>query len=200
VKFFRRARRRRKMTPFDESTLPDAAPATVEDATSEGLMLAEYASRMKVKNEIIVGVLTSRRPYDPSQYLPAATTVLEGLRTEFHDAAERIAQELHSIADLRGSARHAHDYRSGDSANLRHREEMLRALVTELRDRRDDDDYLLELIEAARKDAWSDISRAVEDNLDRSYIVVDKGYERERAKRMRQVADDLAKLTAASSR
>ena len=186
------------MTPFDESTLPDAEPATVEDATTEGLMLAEYASRMKVKNEIIIGVLTSRRPYDPSQYLDAATTVLEDLRTEFHDAAERIAKELHSIANLRGSARHAHDYRSGDSANLRHREETLRALVTELRDRRDNDEYLLELIESARQDAWADIARAIEDNLDRSYIVVDKAYERERAKRMRRVAEDLVKLSAAS--
>lgn len=187
------------MTPFDESTLPAAAPASVEEATSEGLMLAEYASRMRVKNAIIVGVLTRRATYEADDYTEDATGALEHLASEFEGAAERISTELTAIANLRGSALHAHDYRSGDAANLRHREAVLRALVIALRTRRDDRAYLLDLVEAARQDAWSDIARAVEESLDRSTIVEDETYRRERARRMRQVSRDLARLAASAA-
>jgi hypothetical protein len=186
------------MTPFDESTLPEHEAATVEESTAEGLMLAEYASRMRVKNAIIVGVLTRRETYSAADYLDDASGALEHLAAEFDGAAERIAGELRAIENLRGSALHAHDYRSGDSANLRHREAVLQSLVVALRTRRDDRDYLLELVEAARQDAWSDIARAVEESLDRSTIVVDESYLRERSRRMRQVARDLAKLAASA--
>ncbi|MHA6669050.1 hypothetical protein ACX3O0_09290 [Homoserinimonas sp. A447] len=187
------------MTPFDESTLPSAAPATVEESTSEGLMLAEYASRMRVKNEIIVGVLTRRDAYNSGDYVGAAADALEHLASEFAGAAERISKEISSIAHLRGSAVHAHDYRSGDAANLRHREAVLDSLVGALRTRRDDDAYLLNLVESARQDAWSDIARAMGDSLDRSTIVVDENYLKERARRMRQVSRDLARLAANSA-
>ena len=186
------------MTPFDESTLPSAEPASVEEATSEGLMLAEYASRMKVKNAVIVGVLTRRDNYDPEGYVADAAGALEHLAAEFDGAADRISRELTAIESLRGSALHAHDYRAGDAANLRHREATLRLLVVELRNRHDDRTYVLDLVEKARQDAWGDIARAVEESLDRSTIVVDDSYERERARRMRQVARDLARMAAAS--
>lgn len=188
------------MTPFDESALPEVQPASVEEATSEGLMLAEYASRMKVKNAIIVGVLTRPGRYDADDYLGAATDALDHLAVEFDGAADRISTELSAIENLRGSALHAHDYRSGDSANLRHREATLRAVVGELRTRLDDRDHLLKLVDRARQDAWADIARAIEESLDRTTFIVDESYESERARRMRQVARDLAKLSAASGR
>lgn len=188
------------MTPFDVSTIPAVEPASVEEATSEGLMLAEYASRMKVKNAIIVGVLTRRDTYEAADYVEAAMGALEHLAAEFDAAADRISRELSAIEDLRGSARHAHDYRSSDSANLRHREESLRSLVIKLRARHDDDTYILGLVEKARQDAWADIARAMEESLDRTHFVVDETYERERARRMRQVARDLARMSAASGR
>jgi hypothetical protein len=68
VRWFRR-RRRLGMRPFDESKLPSPKPPSVADATSDGLMLAEYAGRMKLKNAVIVGVLTRPDPYDPAEYL-----------------------------------------------------------------------------------------------------------------------------------
>ncbi len=197
MKFFRR-RRRRKWTPFDESALPEHEAATVEESTAEGLMLAEYANRMRVKNAIIVGVLTRRETYDADDYVGDAAEALEDLAAEFDAAADRIGVELRDIEHLRGSAEHAHDYRAGDSANLKHRQAVLLALVDILRGRRDDRAYLLELIEAARKDAWADIAREVSETLDRSNIVVDENYEKNRARRMREVSRDLARLAASS--
>lgn len=186
------------MTPFDESTLPAVAPASVDESTSEGLMLAEYASRMRLKNAIIVGVLTRRESYSPDDYVEAAAGALEHLASEFVGAAERMSKELSAIANLRGSAVHAHDYRSGDAANLRHREAVLDSLVIALRTRRDDEAYVLDLVESARRDAWTDIARAMGDSLDRSTIVVDENYLRERSRRMRQVSRDLARLASNS--
>jgi hypothetical protein len=188
------------MTPFDESALPEHEAATVEESADEAMMLAEYANRMKVKNAIIVGVLTRRETYDSNDYIDDAVRALDHLADEFEGAAVRIEGELRAIENLRGSAAHAHDYRAGDAANLRHREAVLRTLVGRLRAHRDDPDHLLDLVEAARKDAWADIARAVTEALDRSTIVVDEAYERERAKRMRQVARDLARLSATSAR
>jgi hypothetical protein len=101
---------------------------------------------------------------------------------------------------LFGTATRAHDYRLGDLANLQVREAVLRALVTRFRSWRDDGSYLRTLIEGARADAWDDVSRAVEDSLDRSIIVVDADYQNERAERMRLlVTEDLASLAAESA-
>lgn len=159
-------------------------------------MLADYANRMKVKNAIIVGVLSGGESYDTERYVPAATAALTGLADEFDQAADRIAEQIASIEELPGTATHAHDYRLRDRWNLRHREAVLRAVVAELRRRVDDDAQILDLVESARKDAWADISREVTDVLNRSFIKVDDDYERNRAKRMRLVSADLRNLLA----
>src|SRR5690606_21371103 len=118
----------------------------------------------------------------------------------FDAAAERIAGELRAIEHLRGTASHAHDYRARDAANLRHRQAVLEALVDALRARRDDRAHLLDLVETARQDAWADIAREVTETLDRSNIVVDENYEKNRARRMREVSRDLARLAAADKK
>jgi hypothetical protein len=185
------------MRPFDESKLPSPKPPSVADATSDGLMLAEYAGRMKLKNAVIVGVLTRPDSYDPAEYLEDAAGALGYLADQFETDADRVAEELRASDHLRGTATRAHDYRSADAENLRTREAVLRSVVASLRAHRDDGGYLLELVEGAREDAWADISRAVQESLDRSAIVVDASYERERTERMRLlVAEDLAQLTA----
>ena len=188
------------MRPFDESELPPDRPPSLEDAVSEGLMLAEYAGRLRLKNKIIVGALTRQQPYDPKQYRGAAEAVLGRLANESERDADRVAGERRLVATMQGKAAHAHDYRYADAANLEHREAVSVALAETLRARGGDTDYLLGFIESARGDAWTDVSRAVEDSLDRSNIVVDADYERDREKRMRRlVSEDLAKLAEKSA-
>jgi hypothetical protein len=187
------------MRPFDESELPVVEPITLDDAVSEGLMLAKYSSRMRLKNRIIVGVLTHERRYDPEQYLGEAKRALGVLIDEFDLEAARIARQLRIAASMPGKAAHAHDYRFADTNNLQLREDTSDALTTALRERRSDESYLLELIESARQDAWDDIARAVEDWLDRTNIVVDSSYERGKGERMRLLTADLLALQSASS-
>ena len=199
LNWFRRTRRV-PMTPFDESALPEPKVPSVAEATSDGLMLAEHAGRMTLKNIIIVGALRGPGSYDAAQYLDAAAGVLAELAEEFEEDGERVARALQSIENRPGSAARAHDYRSADTENLRMRRTVLRSLVEHLRGRRDDRAYLADLIESARKDAWADISRVVQDGLDRSAIVVDATYERARPDRMRLLAADLVALAAQRNR
>ena len=159
-------------------------------------MLAEHAGRMTLKNIIIVGALSGPGSYDAARYLEAAAGVLEELAEEFEQDGERVARALRSIENRSGSAARAHDYRSADTENLRVRRAVLLSLVDHLRGRRDNHAYLAELVESARKDAWSDISRVVQDSLDRSTIVVDESYQRDRPEHLRLLTADLVRLAA----
>ena len=127
------------MRPFNEAELPVVEPITLDDAVSEGLMLAKYSSRMRLKNRIIVGVLTHERRYDPEQYLGEAKRALGVLIDEFDLEAARIARQLRIAASMPGKAAHAHDYRFADTNNLQLREDTSDALTTALRERRSDE-------------------------------------------------------------
>lgn len=176
--------------------LREVEPVTVEESTTEGLMLADYANRMRVKNAIIVGVLSGGGSYDPERYVVDATAALGGLADEFEQAAKHLAEQITLIDTVPGAATHAHDYRVRDRKNLRHREEVLHGLIAELRRRSEDRGHLLDLVESARVDAWADIARAVTDALDRSFLQVDANYDRDRDQRMRLVTADLRNLLA----
>lgn len=158
-------------------------------------MLAEYAARLRLRNAIVVGALSDDAAYDPSRYLGEARATLSTLAAESDAAARRLAERLEDSEDREGRAGHAHDYRSKDASNLKRREAVSTALATRLQECREDDDYLLGLIERARDEAWQDVSRALEDTLRRSDITVDADYAIEREDRVRRLVDeDLAEL------
>lgn len=193
-------RRRRKVAlkPFDESALPPREPLTLEDATEEGLMLADYANRMTVKNRIEVAVLDGDDTYAVDHYVDAAREAIEALAQESEAVADRIAEERRWSESLVGDAEHVHDYRSADRSNLEFRLSAALALADKLRERARDDAYVEDLIERARGDAWREISAAIEGVLDRRNIPVDAEYKRERAERMRKlVTEDLEALLIA---
>ena len=164
------------MTPFDESALPEPKLPSVAEATSDGLMLAEHAGRMTLKNIIIVGALRGPGSYDAAQYLDAAAGVLAELAEEFEQDGERVARALRSIENRPGRAARAHDYRSADteeSADAGRRAAVARRAPPRPPEDRPAPLTLADLIESARKEAWADVSRVVQDGLDRSAIVVD---------------------------
>ncbi|WP_308468612.1 hypothetical protein [Rathayibacter soli] len=194
--WFRRRRAPRVLVrPFDEAALPRPDPVSLADAVDEGLLLAEYASRMRLKNRIVIGALTEDLPYSTQRYRDEAREALDVLAAEAEDVAERIAGERRWSATLEGDAEHVHDYRAADLTNLGRREELSEVMATTLRERAEDETFLLGLIERARDDAWGDIASSIEDTLERRRIPVDARYLRERAGRIRRfVSEDLAQL------
>lgn len=190
-RFFRR--RRERFAPFDRSALPEVAPLTFEETYAEGLLVAESAARMALKNRIIVMALRGEEPYDVERAAAAAREVLHELVQEIDQVAEWSAAERESAAQREGRSVHQHDYHRADAWNLRLRERVNVAVADRLGELRNDDDYLAALAERARQDAWSEIAEVINVRLAREWpeIEVDETYLRERSGRVRGLELDL---------
>jgi hypothetical protein len=57
-------RKRKRFAPFDRAALPEVEPLTFEESFAEGLLVAEAAGRMALKNRIIVMALRGDEPFD----------------------------------------------------------------------------------------------------------------------------------------
>ena len=60
-RFFRR-RRSPKFRPFDRRALPEVEPLSFEETFADGLLVAEAAGRMAMKNRIILMALRGEEP------------------------------------------------------------------------------------------------------------------------------------------
>lgn len=173
--------------PFDEEALPEQLKPTREAGVSEGMLLAEYATRMAVKNQIVIDAFESQERYQPEHYTQEAAHLFQELAAEQGGIAGRIDVELSDAGRLRGDAQHPHDYRSADVENLRLRREVAGELAHTLRTRADDPVSVRELVESSREDAWHEVARAIEAGLD-AFTGVEglrADYERERSARLK---------------
>ncbi|MEV1128530.1 hypothetical protein [Agromyces sp. NPDC049794] len=189
----RRKRTGARFAPFDRTKLPEPEPLTFDESFAEGLLVAESAARMALKNRIIVMALRGEEPYDADRSAAAAREVLHELVTEMDEVAEWSAHEREEAARREGRARHQHDYHRPDSWNLRLRERVNEAVAARLTELRADPGYLAEFAERARDDAWGEIAGEIEQRLAREWpeIDIDEAYVRERDERMREVSLDL---------
>lgn len=174
--------------------LPPREPISFDGAVSEGIMLAEYAARLRLRNAIIIGAVGEAVDYDPRRYMVEARAAVSSLAAEADAAADRLAGERREAESLSGRAGHAHDYRAGDVLNLTRRESVSRALAKRLREFRDDDTYMLGLIERSRDEAWRDVSRALEDSFSGPDVDPDPNYEAEREQRQQDLIGDLDRM------
>ncbi len=196
-RWFRKRPVTARTRPFDEDALPPVAPPTLEQSIEEGMLLAEYATRMAIKNRIVVDTIQLGNDFDPARHTAQAAELLRELADEQDAAAERVAQERKAVAGLGGDAQHPHDYRNADLANLRLREESATALARALRAKADSEEELLRLVERGRTDAWDEVGGAIEASLDAFAGVeaLKADYEREKPGRLKLLIwRDLAKL------
>lgn len=185
------------MEPFDPDDNPVRDPVSVEEAAEEGLMLAQYASRMAVKNRILMDGLTADVPFDVGHYSVVAAGELEKLAGESEAAARRVRSIAVDVTYVEGRSDHVHDYRSADVDNLDHREKLSLAVADALRERARDEQYLAALVDDARQDAWRELAQSIEETLDRAPRIDANAedYRRDRSVRMALViVDDLVRL------
>lgn len=172
--FFRRRPRRVPMRPFDETRLVEVEPISPERALEEGLLLADFAVRMTVRNAVVTEMLTTNDAvYDPAGFVGVARQALLALADDADSAEARMGAEQRLATVLEGEPEHSHDYRPIDATNLRRREALARAMADALRRRSEDDDALLEMVERARTEAWDEVSREIELRIDRTFAPPD---------------------------
>lgn len=162
--WFARWRKRRILKPYDDAAVEVQERATVDQSVTEGLMISEYAVRLRLKNAIAVDAVVSPRAYDAQEYLPQASAAFEELAAESQDASDRLTDELARTIGRVGRAQHVHDYRRGDESNVRHRLMVATEAASALRQKAGEEEYLLGLIEKARQDAWREVSASLVDH------------------------------------
>lgn len=195
--WFRKRTESPRTRPFDEDALEEPPPPSLEQSVEEGMLLADYATRMAVKNHIVVDTIQQDNPYDPARHTAQAAEMLRELADEQDQAAERTAEARLAVAGLGGDATHPHDYREVDTDNLALREATATALAAALRARADSEEELLTIVERARQDAWDEVGRAIQAGLDAFSGVeaLKADYEEERPARLRLLIwRDLARL------
>ena len=133
----------------------------IEAEADEGLLLAEYALRMRLKNRIIVDTMTASTAVDAEAWADEARLMLGRLRLEQEASARRMDRERDLAELTEGRARHEHDYRTHDAGNLARRRRVYRLVGRRLLAWEHDHGRVAALLEAARADAAEEMDAAI---------------------------------------
>ncbi|MDH2444299.1 hypothetical protein QDR37_10135 [Amnibacterium sp. CER49] len=132
----------------------------------EGLLLAEFATRMRLKNRIIVDTLTAADGVDEDAWREEVLLSLGNLRVEAEQSARRMERERDVAAGTGGRGRHEHDYRTVDAPILERRRLVYREVARGLLRWSADRDRVDALLAAARADAAREVNAALAASLE----------------------------------
>lgn len=156
------------------------------EIVAEGLYIASAATRLALKNAILVDILADGQDFDVDRFLGYARGALTALADEAEADAERTRRERKAASGRYSDSGGTHDYRSRDVSNLRRRRKQSLRIAKELRERADDEDELRKLIADAREAAWGEVAG----NIDRTLRIeaarpdLEPDYDRMRTARM----------------
>lgn len=190
--------KRKKRAPGSRRRrLPERRLAPVEDIVEQGLLVADVAARMTVKNAIIWNALRHKTDYRESQIIEMVRSTLIELADEREQDADHIAGMRADIRRLGTSSGSASDYGNEDSKTLRHRQEVYARVATQLRTRAEDEHYLRDTAERARAAAWEEIGDSLKQKASHPYYAggSSEGYKQEREGRIQLLIErDLTEL------
>ncbi len=169
------------------------------DVVAEGLYIASAATRLSLKNSILVHILAEGEDFEPDRFVPDARDALLTLATEAEDDAARAEAERKAARRRHTESGGTHDYRSRDVRNLRRRQKQSLHVAAELRARADDEEELRKLIADARDAAWSEVANNIDTALriEAARPDLEPDYDRMRTARMQALRlVDLPKLRA----
>jgi len=164
-----------------------------EHAIDEGLMLADRAARLDVRNRIEVETIGRGRDFVADEFRSDAVAALELLASEQEGIADRLESERRLAGSRDGYAYNEHDYRRADRRNLKSRAKTARLMAEELRAFAADPERIDDLVERAREEAWQDIAGHMQKKM-RIYAVPPE-FDEDPFRRDR-IADLAADLTA----
>src|SRR6218665_2899239 len=123
--------RRRRFKPFDRRALPLPREISSADLFAEGLLVAESAARIALRNRFVVGALRGDEPFTSQTAVLEGGGVLTEVEEEWGAEAARTALERETATERSGRSQHQHDYHRADAPNLRRREQVQEAIATE---------------------------------------------------------------------
>lgn len=149
--------------------LPKRVLAPVEEIVEQGLLVADVAVRMTVKNAIIMNALKKHVDYDQDQIIQMVKETTEDLALERERDAQHIARMRGEIRDTGRSSWSESDYSNDDNRTLRHRQEVYERVAEELRARAADHESLTATAERARAMAWDEIGDSLKERATHPY-------------------------------
>lgn len=164
--FKRKGSKRRKRKPL---RLPERKLAPIEEIAEQGVLVADVAVRMTVKNDIIMNALKANVDYDAGHIIDMVRRSVIGLAEERERDAQHIDEMLGEIRTMGSSAFSETEYRNKDNRTLRHRRDVYKRVAEELRERAEDEDYLRTTAERARELAWGEIGDSLKDRAMQPY-------------------------------
>lgn len=136
----------------------------VERATEDGLIIAEAAVRMAVKNRIIVAALRDGDDFDRHVVDLVVRSELIAIAVQTEENAERMMLISRGVRRAGGTGEHS-GYRSEDQGALDRRRTIYEATAMRLRILAESEHELARLSRAARESAWHDVSTALDSRL-----------------------------------
>ncbi|WP_427868558.1 asparagine synthase [Leucobacter luti] len=189
--------RRAKKKPRPVRRLPRRVLAPVEEIVEQGLLVADVAVRMSVKNAIIMNALKKHVAYDGDQIADMVQRATEELADERERDARHISRIRNEIRDTGRSSWSESDYGNDDNRTLRHRQEVYEGVAEELRKRAADETYLRETAERSRALAWHEIGDSLAERATHPYYSggASEEYQNAREGRIQQLIEkDLTSL------
>ncbi len=163
------SKKRKRSNARPPRRLPRRVLAPVEEIVEQGLLVADVAVRMTVKNEIIMNALKRHADYDQIQIREMVRQATADLASERERDARHIARMRDEIRDTGRSSWSESDYGNDDNRTLRHRQEVYERVAEELQKRAADDTYLAETAERARSMAWNEIGDSLKERATHPY-------------------------------
>lgn len=179
-------KRKRKVAPRARRRLPQRHLAPVEEIVEQGLMVADVAARMSVKNTIILNALGRKADYDKQQVQQMMQDAVLELAVERERDARHISRMRGEIRKTGYSSWSENDYGSDDNTTLRHRQEVYEQVAAQLRERAENDEFLGKASERALSAAWNEIGDSLKERASHPYYAggSSEEYKRERESRI----------------
>jgi len=187
-------RRRRGKAP---GRPPRRELAPVEEIVEQGLLVADVAARMSVKNAIIMNALKRKVDYDKVQVRDMVRETLIELAEERVRDARHIERMRSEIRSTGRSAWSDSEYGNDDNRTLRHRQEVYEGVAAELRGRAEDADHVNRTAERAWEAAWAEVGDSLKERASHPYYAGGGSpeYRRDRDARIRLLIErDLTAL------
>ncbi len=145
------------------SPAADAADAQIsreilEQHVREGELVVRSALRLAVKNGVIMSVLRDARPWSTDEVTVLAREAVDSLIAELSATAERLDAEAEA-RPARGRGKKRRDAEL-ELSRLELRARTARGVVQRLRRMRDDDLAIARLVETARDDTLTELTKA----------------------------------------